>query len=124
MAKRGEMYVALHDKGMSYTEIGDIFGVSKQAVQQAIAYYNKTPYLPPVAEELIRKVKYEGLSNWMLANCVTFAELERRCGGVRLRKPLLFEFDPSKKNIDAILRVTGLTYEECFKEREGTAIAD
>ena len=62
------------------------------------------------------KVKYVGLRDWMIENCVTVAELERRCGNLRMLASLTGKSNPSKYTIDAILQVTGLTYEECFKE--------
>ena len=64
------------------------------------------------------KVRYIGLRKWMISNKVTIAELERRCGGERTFYHCLISgrHAPSKKTIDAILRTTGLTYEECFKE--------
>ena len=112
-SKRGELIRAMHEKGFTYEEIGNLLGVSKQCAWEA-ATKSKNGF----HESVIRKVKYEGLRNWLLDNRVNLSELERRCGGCKLRCVLYSGHDPSKKNIDAILRVTGLTYEECFKEVE------
>lgn len=66
------------------------------------------------------KIKYAGLRKWMIANEVTVSELERRCCSERTFYHCLISSrnEPSKKTIDAILKTTGLTYEECFKEDE------
>ena len=52
----------------------------------------------------------------VLENRVKMSELERRCGKKRLHSCLIDEHCPTKKTIDDILKVTGLSYEECFKE--------
>lgn len=112
MATRIEICHALREKGLTYEEIGDIFGISKQAVHEAL---NKPR--DGFRETTVRRVKYVGLRNWMLNNRVSLAELERRCGdSCRMRRSLVGPYEPSKRNIDAILKITGLTYEECFKE--------
>lgn len=66
-------------------------------------------------ESSVSKVKYTGLRKWMIKNRINIAELERQCR-CRLMQCLVKEFEPRKSTIDDILRVTGLTYEECFKE--------
>ena len=116
MAKteRAELIRKLHERGLTYDEIGELFAVSRQAVWESAAKDFGDGFRPSV----VKKIKYVGLRNWMMENRVTLAELERRCGGRKIRSLTKSDFDPSKKNIDAILAVTGLTYEECFKEDE------
>ena len=112
MAKRADIVRALHDRGMTYEEIGQLLGISKQAAHQ-IATEKRDGF----RESIVRKVKYVGLRNWMLENRVNLCELGRRCGGERrLDRCLMKDCEPRKSTIDAILSVTGLTYEECFKE--------
>lgn len=115
MAKRVELYRRLREKGMTYKEIGELFGVTKQAVHDTVAKNRDGFY-----ESAAQKVRYIGLRNWMLENRVNISELSKRCGVVRetLYHNVVRECDPRKKTIDAILRVTGLTYEECFKGEE------
>lgn len=112
MSKRGELIRAMHEKGLTYEEIGEIFGISKQAAHQAQVDHDG------FREYMVLKVKYVGLRNWMLENRVNLSELATRCGTAKLNDSLIGKHEPRKKTIDAILRVTGLTYEECFKERE------
>ena len=116
MARRADMVRAMREKGLTYEEIGQILGIRKQAVWDSV---NK-PIKPNngIHRDTILKVKYIGLRNWMLDNMVCLSNLEKRCGSTKLHASLIKEFEPSKKTIDAILRVTGLTYEECFKEEE------
>lgn len=116
MARRADMVRAMREKGLTYEEIGQILGISKQAVWESI---NVTRgFNNGIHRNVILKIKYIGLRNWMLDNLVCISELEKRCGRTKLYASLIKEYEPSKKTIDAILRVTGLTYEECFKEEE------
>ena len=112
MSKRCEIMRKLHDNGMTYEQIGEQFGVSKQAVHQLL---NRAPgdYFQ---EGAIKRVKYVGLRQWMLENRVSITKLESLCGISRKHRVLIGQAQPSKTTIDKILAVTGLTYEECFKE--------
>lgn len=110
MAKKLEVYKRLREKGMTYDEIGEVFGITKQAVHDTLSHQRDG-----FREKTILKIKYVGLRNWMLENRITITELEHRCGR-RITSLTHDHYDLSKKNIDAILSVTGLTYEECFKE--------
>lgn len=109
LSKRAQLIRSMHNKGLTYEEIGDIFGISKQAAYQAANAGDG------VRDDVIAKIKFTGLRDWMLKHRVGLAELERRCG-CRLRSPLIMNGNPKKNTIDIILAVTGLTYEECFKE--------
>lgn len=114
MAKRGELVRAMHDKGLTYEEIGEILGVSRQAAHRARVDHDG------FREYMVLKVKYEGLRDWMLKNRVNLGELAARCNSAHFNDTLIGKHEPRKKTIDAILRVTGLTYEECFKEGDGS----
>ena len=111
MAKRVELYLRLREKGMTYEEIGELFGVSKQCVYETI--HRGTDNFHKAS---VLKVKYVGLRNWMLDNRVNIGELEKRVGGQRLHTALKVNGNPRKDTIDKILAATGLTYEECFRE--------
>ena len=116
MIRRSDEIRMMHDNGMTYDEISQYFGVSKQAVHQMSGRRGPGDGLH---EGTLRKVKYPGLRNWLLTNRVCIRDLERACGGAsRFHSCLIGPCDPSKKSIDAILAATGLTYEECFKEEE------
>lgn len=111
-------WVALREKGLTYREIGKLFNMSYQYIHQCVTKYNSAVQLPPRSIAVIDKVRYEGLAKWMLNNSISVNRLAVLCDADKLGCILYGNNEPSKKNIDAILKVTGLTYEECFKERE------
>lgn len=105
MATKKEIMLAMYDAGMTYQKIGEVFGVSKQAVHQIINSGDG------VRLSTLMKIPYVGLRRWMLENRVTQKELNKRAGlTVRITK----DGNLSMKAITKILEVTGLTYEECF----------
>ena len=108
---RATLFRSLHEKGLTYEEIGELFDMSRQAAWE-IANKSNDGF----RVSTIKKIKYKGLREWMLKNRVNLCELERLCGGMKFATLTRTTYNPSKKNIDAILSVTGLTYEECFKE--------
>ena len=111
MSKRADLVRRMHAKGMTYEEIGEIFVFSKQRAQQLAHSHPGDGF----HANTIAKIKYVGLRNWMLENRVKVCDLEKQCGS-RLHRALSSEGNPTKKLIDKILAITGLTYEECFKE--------
>lgn len=113
MAKRVEIYQALRNKGMTYEEIGQIFGVSRQCVHETICRGTDNFH-----KASVMKVKYVGLRNWMLDNRMNIGSLEKLIGNQRLHMAIKNNGNPRKDTIDKILAATGLTYEECFKEEE------
>lgn len=113
MVKRADIIRKLHDeKGMTYEEIGRLYGMSKQAAHQA-AHPSEGDHFH---ESAILKIRYVGLREWMLENRVSITMLEQRCGRTKLHHSLSGNCEPRKGTIDRILSVTGLTYEKCFKE--------
>lgn len=108
-----EKAIALRDQGMTYQQIADIVGVSKQRVAQICG---KT------AEWQFRAITKNGCiypywRAWMNANRVSRNELVRRMGfssAVKLSHWMRGDSFPTKQQIDSILRVTGLTYEQLF----------
>ena len=68
---------------------------------------------------------YTGIDNWMKFTRTTYAMLNKMLGyapnannQVNLSKKLMGKTEPSKSFIDAMLYITGLTYEEAFKKGE------
>lgn len=117
--KRSDMYRRDRESGMTLQEIAKKPGVSHQAVAMACSKFNVS-YFRPVSE---KQCIYPGLRAWMNENKVGQAELIRRMGkGIggrtseRIRCILRGNHDPKKNEIDLMLKVTGLTYEEMFKE--------
>lgn len=100
----------MRKEGMTYREIGEEMGVTRQRAMQ-LAHWMPGDGIHVGA---LRKIPYKGLREWMLANRVSIEMLSELCmcdtrravngGGCH------------KYTVDAILRVTGLDYETCFKE--------
>ena len=105
MSTKKEIMLAMYDAGMTYQKIGEVFGVSKQAVHQIINGGDG------LRLSTLMKIPYVGLRQWMLENRVTVAELNKRVG---INLPITRGGNLSMKAINKILKVTGLTYEECF----------
>lgn len=65
-------------------------------------------------------MKYPRIEQYMNDNGMKLAEFAKHCG---IPQPTMWRFmhgkaDINKSNIDKILKVTGLTYEECFAEEK------
>ena len=112
MAKRLEIYRKMREEGMTYEQIGRIYGVSRQAVYDTLHYQRGDGF----HWSAIKKIRWVGLRDWMLSNRVTFTKLGELTGVKNFRATIHSDCEPRKSTIDAILKVTGLTYEECFRE--------
>lgn len=106
---RHEQAKKLRAEGKTYREIGEKLGVTRQRAKQL------AQYIPGNGLHLyaLREIPYKGLREWMLTNVVSIAELGRLCGCSVERA--VKGGGCQKYTVDAILRVTGLDYETCFK---------
>lgn len=107
-----EIYSMLLD-GATYTECASKFGVSKQYVHKLFPQMSGRS-----VERRIEKYKYKNLVKWIYDNgynLSTFSEAIN-IGVPNFNSLVLGHHDPSKKVIDKILDVTGMTYEEAFSE--------
>ena len=109
-----EAYSMLLD-GFTYQEIADRFQVSKQRIGQI---FN-------MRESRYSKIIYPGIRSWMIENNVTVQELNRRMrpekrtkGNNGLFEKLRGEREITPEEIERLLRVTGLTFEEAFGRKE------
>lgn len=110
---------ALREKGLTYTEIAKELGISRQAVAQVLGKEQKAHFRPWTSDRCI----YVGVRNWLNENRITMAELIRELGLVR--NPALYDryrryldgrTELRKHTIDKLLEITGLTYEEAFRQ--------
>lgn len=106
-------------QGMRYEQIGKKYGISRQYVYQLIGGETKSRFKTLTEKDCI----YPNLRKWMNENKVSRVELTRRLFGNGyannqnyLCNWLKGKRYPLKKNIDRLIKVTGLTYEELFKE--------
>ena len=120
MRKRPRMtlYQAERAKGKTYKEIGEMFGVSHQAVADALGKSDPAKFRPWTKERCI----YPNLRNWLNENKVSLREFARRSevvasGRTLSRFAAYFRGEnyPPKQTIDKILNVTGLTYEQLWE---------
>lgn len=117
MTTRKEIIANMRAKGMTYEEIGEVLGITKQRVHQIATIQHNDHF----RAESVRQIRFVGLRNWMLKNRVKICELEKMCGLSKVYRSIVTDsYEPSKRTIDAILKVTGLTYEECFREEPDT----
>ena len=103
---------------MTYRQIAEKHGVSKQYVGQICSQFNPK-YFKVVQED---GCIYPNLRRWMNENKVSRYELLRRMGmfaaGMNcdvLRGIMRGEKSPRKEWIDKMLEATGMTYEELFR---------
>lgn len=124
--ERKEWMLSLRECGLTYKEIGEVTGTSKQRVFQLIGKIDKARF-KPITEELCI---YDGLRNWMNENRVSRAEFTRMMWGSlhqvnhqRLREWLKGK-GMTMYSINKILAATGLTYEEAFLGGKNNEKAD
>lgn len=106
---RIDAYKEYRKRGMTYQAIADLYGVSKQAVHEAIqGRKDRCIHIKP------QSVVFHGLRKWMCDNHVFIKDLEDKTG-LNLRNALS-SGRISNAKVNAILKVTGLTYEEAFNK--------
>lgn len=107
--RKCDLYEAENAAGKTYRQIAEEYGVSFQAVQQSVTRERK--------ERFCRCI-WEGLACWMEENDVSVKELAEKIGASysSLRDWMIGKHDPSKRYIDALLKLTGWSYEDLFCE--------
>ena len=114
---RTDLYRAEREKGLTYQQIADKHGVSKQCVAQACGR-QKTYYY-----RYNNRCVYPVLRQWLNDNKISIRELLNRMGltsspenydsiGDKLRG----DTELKKSDIDKLIQITGITYEKLFKE--------
>lgn len=116
-----ELYKAARDAGETYDAIARRFGVSRQAVW-SVLHKERKPWQNITQSECI----YPNLRGWMNDNRVSVPELSERVTGDRdngasVRKWIAGDMNPNKKNIDKLLAVTRLTYEQLWEKGDNDA---
>lgn len=107
--RKRDLYEAEYAVGKTYREIAAEYGVSFQAVQQSVTMERK---------ECSCRCIWEGLAYWMEENNVSVKELAEKIGASysSLRDWMIGKHDPRKRYIDALLKLTGWSYEDLFRE--------
>ena len=118
MSNKREEMLKLREQGLTYQQIADTLGVSRQYVGAVCV--SSTPRSFQYVSE--KGCIYPNLREWMNENKISRAELVRRMGllnspshystllGIYMRG----QADPPKWFIDKLLKATGMTYEKLF----------
>ena len=118
--KRWELYASMREKGMTYREIAEECGCSYQNVAMALARRNVARFRCFTEKGCV----YPALRKWLNDNRICVDELLRRIYGhntgghtrSRWGEILRGRAELRKQDIDSLIRVTGMTYEELFRE--------
>ena len=105
--------------GATFQEIGDKFGLTRQRVEQILKFGEIRSHRSKVSEKCI----YKGLSDYIDKEKITLSELAKmigmKCKTTELAKKRITGVRPFKINeIRKILKITGMTFEECFSLKE------
>lgn len=101
-------------EGTPLAEIGEKYGISKQGVQQMLGGIIHTP------REVSRKCVYPNLQRWCVDHETSFRQLAIKAGVTpqAIYGKMSGEIGFTQIQIDGILEVTGLTYEEAFMRED------
>lgn len=120
MQWKREQAIALRKKGMTYQEIADSMAVSKAYVAVLLDKTVKTSNFHIWPIELS---PYPALTQWMNDNQMTRQELAEKLGyspstsSCYIITKIMKTDKFTKKEIDKLLELTGMTYEELFKKQ-------
>jgi plasmid maintenance system antidote protein VapI len=98
--------------GCSVEEIAQRFGVSKQRISQILPRFDRSFQKTRNSDRCI----YPVIKKYLLDNRLTYRRFAIICGlhPNSLYRNLVGDCDFSKRTIDKILAVTGMTYEQAF----------
>ena len=99
--------------GESYQSIADSFGVTRQYIYLILHNYNETNKLNEICI-------YKGLGSFLEKKKMTLKEFTELLGcnysnGVTLKKKLKGLSSFTMDDIRKLLKITGMTFEECFE---------
>lgn len=117
-----ERYLELRNQGYGFNEIAKICGVSRQAVYASVNDYHRRPKRgkrnKPYITGIENQVIYVNIADYLIDNDLSVSALACKCGvyPYTMLKAMRGEMELRKSSIDALIKVTGLTYENLFKE--------
>lgn len=111
-----EQIIQMRQQGLKCKDIADALGCSRQYISMVCGGRSPSRF-----QYIGDKCIYPNLRKWMNENKVSRTELLRRMGLVtktanytRITNYIYGQYDPSKRFIDRMLKITGLTYETLF----------
>lgn len=118
--ERAAQFEALRNEGLTYQEIASRAGVSRAYVNLVLSNYKKSQFRGISQKQCV----HDGLREWMNENKCSVNELLRRAygfnpGGTQKQgwfAKLRGETHLKKPDIDRLIDVTGMSYEELFRE--------
>lgn len=103
-------YKKLYDQGLTCNAIAQHFGVTRQAVWSCLKHGSGYGIgRPPEYDTVFPKI-----NRWLEEHGSSIHEMERK-SGVHLRRGLK-SGGMTKRAVDAVLRITGMTYDEAFMQ--------
>lgn len=118
VVERENNILADRDKGMTYALLSEKYGVSKQRIHQICGKRNPARFRFFDEQSCI----YKPIRDWLNAEKISTAELVRMSGLqpvsqtiTRWHELLNGRNEFRKRDIDILIKVTGMTYEEMFK---------
>jgi transcriptional regulator with XRE-family HTH domain len=110
--RKVDQYLADRAKGMSYRQIAEKYGVSYQAIHASCVGAGVAPFKKISARGCI----YPNLRAWLNMDKIRSDRFFQDVGASSIRLILNGSMQPKKNVIDRMLKLTGMTYEEMFKE--------
>lgn len=109
---KADLYLAERAKGLTYRQISEKYGVSYQCVHSVCRNVDGT-YKTVITE---KGCIYPNLRRWLNKDRRRRDRFFKAMRGVTIRDMLNGSRQPKKDTIDKMLALTGMTYEELFKE--------
>lgn len=109
---RTDQYLADRENGLSYRQISEKYGVSYQSVHSAVCLVDGS-YKTVISE---RGCIYPNLRSWLNQDRQRSDRFFQAMRGCCIREILKGSQMPKKNVIDKMLAITGMTYEEMFRE--------
>lgn len=109
--------VSMRLNGSSLQEIGDKYGYTREYVR----IWMPQGLRGRIKSELaVQRTVYPALKEFMIKRDMSISVFSKTCkvNKCTMDKILRGEVSPTKSNIDKILSVTGLTYEQAFKAHD------
>lgn len=106
----------MRKNGDSLQKIADSLGVSRQWIWVIIHRDDHVTY----QQKLLNRVIFPKIRNYLYKNRISITQFSALCNVsyMTIYRGITGQTDILKRTIDQILRVTGMTYEEAFKEDE------